>query len=112
MRDQAVSTERRMAEMKSKVTLERGERVGRYVIRGLVGRGAMGEVYRAFDPELGRRVAIKVVRPRHQWGSGAAGARAGLLREARAMARICNPNVLVIYDLGAFEDGIFIAMEF
>src|SRR5262249_29036890 len=65
-----------------------------------------------FDPELGRRVAIKVVRPRLQWSSGAALARAGLLREARAMARICDPHVLAIYDLGAFDDGIFIAMEF
>jgi serine/threonine protein kinase len=107
MRDGAVS-----AAVQGSVGLARGERVGRYVIRALVGRGAMGEVYRAFDPSLGRRVAIKVVRPRLQWGSGAAKARSGLLREARAMARICDPHVLAIYDLGVFDDGIFIAMEF
>jgi serine/threonine protein kinase len=96
----------------SDVTLSRCEHVGRYVIRRLIGRGAMGEVYRALDPELGRKVAIKVVRPGLRWGAGAAEARAGLLREARAMARICDPNVLAVYDVGTFDDGIFIAMEF
>jgi eukaryotic-like serine/threonine-protein kinase len=76
----------------------------------------MGEVYSARDPELGRKVAIKLMRarpPRSPVGSGdGAGARARLLREARAMARLCHPNVVAIHDIGAFEDGVFIAMDF
>jgi serine/threonine protein kinase len=93
-----------------------GTKVGRYVIRSLVGRGAMGEVYRAKDPELGRKVAIKVMRarPRRAPKGSADGAdgRARLLREARSMARLCHPNVVAIHDIGAFEDGVFIAMDF
>jgi serine/threonine protein kinase len=92
-------------------TLARGARVGRYEIRALIGRGAMGEVYRARDPELQRKVAIKVVRASAAAGTSPAEAREGLLREARAMARIHHPNVVVVHDVGVHEDGIFVAME-
>jgi serine/threonine protein kinase len=92
-------------------TLAHGTKVGRYVIRSLVGRGAMGEVYRAHDPELGRKVAIKLMRARPADGDDAAEARARLVREARAMARLSHPNVIVVHDVGTFEDGVFIAMD-
>jgi serine/threonine protein kinase len=95
----------------SEGSLARGTKVGRYVIRSLVGRGAMGEVYRAHDPELGRKVAIKLMRARPADGGDAAEARARLAREARAMARLSHPNVIVVHDVGTFEDGVFIAMD-
>jgi serine/threonine protein kinase len=91
----------------------RGSRVGRYVIRGLVGRGAMGDVYRAHDPELGRTVAIKLIRAQAcRAPGGDAAARARLLREARSLARICHPHVIAVHDAGAYDDGVFIAMDF
>jgi serine/threonine protein kinase len=89
----------------------RGDKVSRYLIRGLVGRGAMGEVYRAYDPELGRHIAIKLVRADVST-SNVLEHRARLLQEARAMARICHPNVITVHDVGTFDDGVFIAMEF
>jgi serine/threonine protein kinase/tetratricopeptide (TPR) repeat protein len=91
-------------------SLAKGAVVGRYVILGLVGRGGMGEVYAAFDPELDRKVAVKLLRGR------AAGVdlegRARLLREAQAIAKLSHPNVVVVYDVGTFQDSVFIAMEF
>ena len=76
---------------------------GRYRLLEVVGGGAMGEVYRAYDPELGRDVAIKLVRP--------GGSKAQLLREAQAMARLAHPNVIRVYDVGTAGDRVFLAME-
>ncbi|HEX3479192.1 MAG TPA: serine/threonine-protein kinase [Kofleriaceae bacterium] len=84
-----------------------GTRVGRYLIERAIGAGGMGVVYAARDPELDRRVALKLVR-----GDGRAGTPARLRREAQAMARLTHPNVVAVYDAGAFEDCIFIAMEY
>jgi serine/threonine protein kinase len=84
--------------------------LGRYVIKGVLGVGGMGIVYRAHDPELGRLVALKVVRP----GGGAgtrAESRSRLVREAKTMARVSHPNVIVVHDAGSVEDQMFIAME-
>jgi eukaryotic-like serine/threonine-protein kinase len=86
--------------------LERGETVGRFVLIGLLGRGGMGEVYAAYDPELDRKVAVKIMHARSEDGE------ARLLREAQAMARLQDPNVVVVYDVGKFHDTVFIAMEF
>jgi tetratricopeptide (TPR) repeat protein/predicted Ser/Thr protein kinase len=86
--------------------LERGETVGRFVLLGLLGRGGMGEVYAAYDPELDRKVAVKILRARSEDGE------ARLLREAQAIAKLQHPNVVVVYDVGKFHDTVFIAMEF
>ncbi|MEM6992729.1 MAG: serine/threonine-protein kinase, partial [Myxococcota bacterium] len=83
-----------------------GVLVGRYRIRGILGRGGMGVVYEAEDPELGRRVALKVLRA--QLGK-IAGAR--LLAEARAMAGVSDPNVCAVYDVGALDGRHYLAME-
>jgi serine/threonine protein kinase len=90
--------------------LARGTALGRFVVLGLVGRGAMGEVYGAYDPELDRKIAIKLVRA----GGGGEGSegRARLMREAKATAKISHPNVVVVYDAGTFGERVFIAMEF
>ena len=93
--------------------LGRGATIGRYVVLGLVGRGGMGEVYAAYDPgarSQGRgQAAARAARPR---AATPARARARLLREAQAIARLSHPNVVVVYDVGTFRDSVFIAMEF
>src|SRR5919197_6390031 len=86
--------------------------VGRYLIERELGSGGMGLVYAAFDPELGRTVAIKLVHPESWEGADASHGRARLLREAQAMAQLTHPNVAAIYDVGTFGDQVFIAMEY
>src|SRR5262249_40049413 len=90
-----------------------GTRIGRYEVRGQLGVGGMGVVYSAFDPELDRAVALKLLRAdryaaRH---TDAAQWRARLLREARAMARVAHPNVVAVHDVGEFDGQLFVAME-
>ncbi|MEZ4448658.1 MAG: serine/threonine-protein kinase [Nannocystaceae bacterium] len=84
--------------------------VGRYVLESRIGAGGMGVVYRAHDPELDRHVAVKLLRAAiaaHQDER----ARLRMIREARAMARLAHPNVIHVYDVGAVEDQVFVAME-
>lgn len=80
--------------------------IGRYLLEVEIGRGGMGVVYRARDPDLERQVAIKVVRgPSHKpWPLSR------LLTEARAMAKLRHPNVLPIFDVGSTGDAVFLAM--
>ncbi len=84
-----------------------GAMVGRYEVRGVLGRGAMGTVYLAFDPMLAREVALKLL----QNEGASADARARLLDEARAMARLEHPHVVAVYDVGEAPIGAFVAME-
>src|ERR1700748_3139399 len=88
--------------------IERGQSIDRFVVLGLVGRGGMGEVYAAYDPELDRKIAIKLLRAR----GDAADGKTRLLREAQAIAKLQHPNVVVVYDVGTFRESVFIAMEF
>src|SRR4051812_22882077 len=101
-------SERSSPHAETGTTLERGQAIGRFVVLGPVGRGGMGEVYAAYDPELDRKVAIKLLRAR----GGSADGRARLLREAQATAKLQHPNVVVVYDVGTFGESVFIAMEF
>ena len=78
-----------------------GTEVDRYVIERVVGAGAMGVVYAARDPQLGRAVALKTV----------AGDAERMLREARAMAQLSHPNVIPIFDVGTHGEDVFLAME-
>ncbi len=87
--------------------LRPGERLGRYVIERLLGAGGMGVVYVAHDPQLVRRVALKLMRPGFSDPAGTA----RLLREARAMARLAHPNVVNVFELGEVEGRVFVAME-
>jgi len=91
-------------------TLSRGAALGRFVVLGLVGRGAMGEVYAAYDPDLDRKIAIKLVRADRSGNS--ADGRTRLMREAQATAKVSHPNVVVVYDAGTLGARVFIAMEF
>src|SRR6188472_3660931 len=92
-------------------TLTRGAAIGRYIVLALVGRGGMGEVYAAYDPELDRKVAVKLLRVKPGNGVSLAEGRHRTLREAQAIARLSHSNV-VVYDVGTFEDKVFIAMEY
>src|SRR5215813_4547668 len=85
---------------------------GRYRILQQLGTGGMGVVYLAEDPELGRRVAIKLMRPEASRNISASEGRARLMREAHAMAQLSHPNVIAVYDVGTFGDQVFIAMEY
>jgi tetratricopeptide (TPR) repeat protein len=92
--------------------LSRGALVGRYVLLDKLGEGGMGVVYSAFDPELDRRVAIKVLQGEEAEGSGGGHDQAWLLREAQALARLQHPNVVAVHDVGSLPgDRVFIAME-
>ena len=92
--------------------LARGSSIGRYIVLAMVGRGGMGEVYAAYDPELDRKVAVKLLRVKPGNGVSLAEGRQRTLREAQAIARLSHPNVVVVYDVGTFEDKVFIAMEY
>lgn len=88
-----------------------GTKLGRYVIIQMVGEGGMGEVYSAYDPELDRKVALKLVHAEFfEEPDDPAGSR--LLREAQAMAKLSHPNVLSVYDVQSIEGDLAIAMEF
>jgi len=93
-------------------TLMRGAAIGRYIVLALVGRGGMGEVYAAYDPELDRKVAVKLLRVKPGNGVSLAEGRHRTLREAQAIARLSHSNVVVVFDVGTFEDKVFIAMEY
>ncbi len=84
-------------------------RVGRYTILERVGSGSMGAVFKAFDNQLDRLVAVKVLSA----ASTAANDRESLIREAKALARLSHPNVLAVYEVGRSEGGeLFLATEF
>jgi len=84
-----------------------GAMLGRYRLEHEIGAGAMGVVYGAFDPDLERRIALKVLRvvvPTPE-------AKDRLLREARAMARLAHPNVVTVHEVGTANGRDFVAME-
>jgi tRNA A-37 threonylcarbamoyl transferase component Bud32 len=85
-----------------------GDCLGRYTVRALIGAGGMGQVYAATDQELGRSVALKVIRPERVASSYA---RVRLVREAQALALLHHPNVVTVHDVGAEGDNVFVAME-
>src|SRR5688572_4902528 len=84
-----------------------GDKVGRFVIREVLGHGGMGVVYGAWDPRLRREVALKVMRRGH----GDPGHRARVMREAQALARLSHPHVVPIFDVGMHDGLLWIAME-
>ncbi len=87
--------------------LATGARLGRYVVLGRLGAGGMGVVYAAWDPELDRRVAVKLL---HRRVGGTDGP-ARMLREAQALARLQHENVLAVHDVGQVGDRVFVATE-
>lgn len=89
-----------------------GTRMGRYILIEQVGAGGMGVVYKAYDPELDRPIALKLLHLDPVEDENVLQARARLLREAQALARLNHPNVIAVYDVGIVLDQVFVAMEF
>jgi serine/threonine protein kinase len=94
-----------------KKSLSVGDRVGRYLVLSTLGTGGMGVVFSAYDPQLDRKVALKLLRSGLQLATK--DARKRLQREAQAIAQLSHPNVVNVYDVGTTDDGdLYIAMEF
>jgi eukaryotic-like serine/threonine-protein kinase len=85
------------------------ETIGRFEVLDLVGRGAMGAVYRARDPELDRTVAIKV---RHSQSKLDVAQQDRMRREAQALARLADPNVVGVFEAGVHEGKAYVVMEY
>ena len=106
--------EERRAKLLLKGRLFRGKatpvKIGRFTILDRLGEGGMGVVYTAYDDQLDRKIAVKVLRGEvtRRDDSG----RTRLLREAQAMARLSHPNIVTVHEVGALADQIYIAMEF
>jgi TonB family protein len=88
-----------------------GDLIDRYVIEAVIGEGGMGRVYRALDPRLGRRVALKLLLADGTNEKVRSEAAARMIREARAAAAFNHPNVIAIHDVGEFEGNPYITME-
>ncbi len=82
---------------------------GRYQVLGELGRGAMGVVYQAHDPQIDRVIALKVLRQDRVTSDDLV---QRFLKEAKAIGRLSHPNIVTVYDVGQDHDTIFIAMEF
>jgi tetratricopeptide (TPR) repeat protein len=91
--------------------IARGDTLGRYVVLERLGFGGMGEVFAAYDPELDRKIAVKLLRPGPS-GSRSSAASERLIREAKAMAKLSHRNVIAVYDVGEHVGRVFVAMEF
>lgn len=84
-------------------------RIGRYILLRAIGEGGMGVVYAAYDEELDRKVAVKILHPSRR---GDDQLRSRILREAQALARVSSPGVVHVYQVGETGGQIYIAMEF
>jgi tetratricopeptide (TPR) repeat protein len=89
----------------------KGTLIGRYLVLEAAAQGGMGMVFSAYDPELHRRVAIKLVRFDLASSELAEAMRERFRREAQAMARLSHPNVVTVYDVGTYGPSLYIAME-
>ncbi|MEE9384302.1 MAG: serine/threonine-protein kinase [Nannocystaceae bacterium] len=105
--------------VRSEVDAVRGTSLGRYIVLGQLGAGGMGVVYAAYDPELDRKVALKVLKstgdPASADGLGGTDSeflRTRLLREAQALAKLSHPNVVTVYDVGTIGGDVFVAMAY
>ena len=88
--------------------LKPGDVVGRYQIKAEIGRGGFGAVYEAFDPELGRTVALKALKPgrtKHQLSEE------WIKKEAEAVAKLDHPAIVTIFDVGTCPAGAYLVME-
>ncbi|MGE0548448.1 MAG: protein kinase [Kofleriaceae bacterium] len=108
---QAVSAAaRRGPRSSAELSVRAGDQVGRYQLIAPLGAGAMGVVFEAHDPELDRRVAIKLL-PASVAADRQSARQQRLAREARALARISHPNVVPVFDVATAGDRLFVAME-
>ena len=95
--------------MRELMDIASGVEIGGYRVEELIGRGGMGEVYRAYDGHLDRNVALKILAPRYAEDEGF---RERLLRESRIAASLDHPNVVPVYDAGETDAGFYLAMRY
>lgn len=89
------------------------QRLGKYEITEVLGKGAMGVVYKGFDPGIRRTVAIKTIRRELIEGDGPAGRMLARFRnEAQAAGRLQHPGIVAVYDYGEDAEVAYIAMEY
>jgi serine/threonine-protein kinase len=82
---------------------------GRFEVLGQLGAGGMGVVFEGWDPDLERKVALKVL---HESASKSSKQRKRMVREAQTLAKLSHPNVVQVYEVGVHGDRLFIAMEY
>ena len=105
---QAIQKEQHSADSNKQLRKEQPRMLGRYRILDEVGRGATALVYRAYDPQLDRFLAIKLLRQRLAKDDAY---REGFIREARLAAQLTHSNIVTIYDVGISDNKPYIAME-
>ncbi|MEN8256830.1 MAG: serine/threonine-protein kinase [Thermodesulfobacteriota bacterium] len=88
------------------------QRIGKYTVLGLLGRGAMGVVYKGLDPLIQRPVALKIIRKAAFDDDELTEALGRFRREAQAAGRLIHPNIVTVYEYGEENDTAFIAMEY
>ncbi|MGD0526027.1 MAG: protein kinase, partial [Polyangiaceae bacterium] len=94
------------------MSLSPGDRFDRYIVEELLGKGGMARVYRAHDPRLNRRVALKVLRPdSSSEPDSSVDPSSRVLQEARAAAALDHPNAVSVFDVGEADGQLYIAME-
>jgi serine/threonine protein kinase len=81
-------------------------KLGRFTVLGPIGGGGMGTVVVAYDPDLDRKIALKILHTRGERG------RSEVLREGRALARLRHPAVVTVHEVGVVDDQVFVAMEY
>ncbi|MBI5544687.1 MAG: tetratricopeptide repeat protein [Deltaproteobacteria bacterium] len=91
--------------------LARGSTVGRYLVLDCLGVGGTAVVYRAWDPDLARHVALKLIAPADGSFADADQAREHLLREAQGLARLSHPHIVTVHDVGTHAGQVYVAME-
>lgn len=84
--------------------------VGRYVLSRRLGQGGMSVVHEAYDPQLGRRVAVKFLKPA-RGGARGLDERRRIAREAQSIARLSHANVIEVFDVGLTDDSVYLVME-
>ncbi|HSW14974.1 MAG TPA: protein kinase [Solimonas sp.] len=85
------------------------QHIGRFEVERLLGHGSQGEVYLASDPRLGRRVAIKTLRPSTDRGASLP---ESLMKEARTAGALAHPNIVPVFECGAFGASPFVVFEY